>query len=231
MRAALLLLAAAGLGVFLLKLFVNATPAQLAKVVRSAGGILLLGFAGLALARGSIGIAIMLAVVGLITLMRSNFGAGQSPGGHASQVRSAGLEMILDHESGDMDGRVLAGRFESMALSQLSLEDLMLVAEDFHGDAESLKLLESYLDRAHPGWRENVDNGPADGPGPAAGPGGMSKKEAYEILGLEPDASTSEISLAHRRLMMQVHPDRGGSDALAAKINEAKDLLLGRKHG
>jgi hypothetical protein len=230
MRGALLLLAAAIIGIFALRLFLSASPAQLAKLVRSAGGIVLFGIAGLALTRGQLGLAFMLASVGLITLMRSNWGAGQAPAGQTSQVRSAGLEMMLDHDSGEMDGRILAGRFEGKALSQLALNELLQVAEDFRDDADSLKLLETYLDRAHSSWRENVDSGSADRTGATASSGGMSTKEAYEILGLEPDASASEISLAHRRLMMQVHPDRGGSDALAAKINEAKDLLLGGKH-
>ena len=53
----------------------------------------------------------------------------------------------------------------------------------------------------------------------------MSEEEAYEILGLEKPSSKSEISKAHKRLIQKLHPDRGGSDYLAAKINAAKDKI------
>ena len=55
----------------------------------------------------------------------------------------------------------------------------------------------------------------------------MSPKQACEILGIDPDASKEEITMAHKRMMQKVHPDRGGSDYLAAQINQAKDTLLG----
>ena len=100
--------------------------------------------------------------------------------------------------------------------------------EDLRGDAESLRLLESYLDRAHPGWRDDADADQSERQSAAAAAGGMDAKEAYQILGLEPGASEAEVRDAHRRLMKQVHPDRGGSAALAAKINEAKDRILGK---
>lgn len=228
MSRGFIFLALALAALVLLRVFLTAPPAQLARFIRASGGLLLLASSVFLMARGLVVAALPLAALGIMALVRSNRGTGQARGGRTSEVRSAGLEMTLDHDSGEMDGVVLAGRFEGSTLSQMTLEDLLRLAEDFGSDEESLRLLESYLDRAHPGWREDADEGTDQRTGPATRPGGMSADEAYEILGLKPGASDTEIRAAHRRLMMQVHPDRGGSGALAAKINEAKDLLLGK---
>jgi hypothetical protein len=60
-----------------------------------------------------------------------------------------------------------------------------------------------------------------------ANPGKMTRAEARDILGVKPDATREEIIMAHKRMMQKVHPDRGGSDYLAAQLNQAKDTLLG----
>jgi hypothetical protein len=155
--------------------------------------------------------------------MRSTAGTGQT-----SSVRGAGLEVWLDHDTGDMDGKVLAGRYAERKLSELTLKELLEIGEDFRDDPKSSRLLEGYLDRAHAGWRDDAqaDEGVRKRAAPASG--GMDAKEAYEFLGLQPGASDAEVRAAHRRLIKQVHPDRGGSAALAAKINEAKDRILGK---
>jgi hypothetical protein len=89
-------------------------------------------------------------------------------------------------------------------------------------------LLDAYLDRRQPGWREDLKFDRDAGEGRAARAGNMTEKEAHEVLGLQPGAGQAEIREAHRRLIKAVHPDVGGSAFLAAKINEAKDRLIGK---
>jgi hypothetical protein len=150
--------------------------------------------------------------------------AGGSPR-QTSSVRTRFLEMTLDHVSGDMDGLVLAGGLQGRRLSDLDLTELLELLTECRGaDARSAAVLEAYLDRTQgEAWREHA--GPGGAPPPAAD-SEMTREEAYSILGLEPGAGREEIRDAHRRLMQKLHPDRGGSDYLAAKINEAKRLLL-----
>jgi hypothetical protein len=147
--------------------------------------------------------------------------------GQESKVESHYLRMSLDHDSGRMDGEVLDGKFRGRLLSAMPLEDLMEFRQDVASDADSRGLLDAYLDRAHIGWRhdrEPDEDNAESSPSPPSGP--MTRAEALKILALEPDADRKAIKTAYRSLMAKVHPDRGGSPYLAAKINEAKDLLL-----
>jgi hypothetical protein len=227
MRIALIATAAVIAAALLLHAFLRTQPSQLAHRLRVAGALalLLVGAVLLYLRQFALGLAI--GVAGYIILRRSAPLRAAAGPAQQSNVRSAGLEMRLDHESGEMDGRVLAGRHEGRMLSELTLAELLELGEDFRGDADSLRLLESYLDRTQPGWRDDLQADRARRQSAASGAGRMSTQEAYEILGLEPGAGESEVREAHRRLMKQVHPDRGGSAALAAKINEAKERILG----
>jgi hypothetical protein len=136
--------------------------------------------------------------------------------------------MRLDHDSGDMTGRVLAGEQAGRALDELIERELFSLRDEIAGDEESLALLEAYLDRRLPGWREHVEGDTTARTGGAADASAMTDEQAYEILGLAPGAGEAEIRAAHRRLMKRVHPDQGGSTFLAAKINQAKDWLLSK---
>jgi hypothetical protein len=142
------------------------------------------------------------------------------PSGEASSVETRFLAMRLDHASGTMAGEVRAGRFAGRALAELTAEECRaLLAELAEADPEGVPLLEAWLDRADPSWREAT---------PPPRPGPMGRAEALEVLGLAEGAGEAEIRAAHRRLMQAAHPDRGGSDWLAARLNEARDVLLGR---
>jgi DnaJ-domain-containing protein 1 len=216
------------------KAFAQARPAQLVTGLRVAGGI------GAALAgiwlllTGRINLAIMLASVfaPVLARWRAGWRAGRAGGGPAagqsSQVETAWLRMHLDHDTGILDGTVLQGRFGGRRLGEMSIPELAaLLARLRVNDPDSATVLETYLDRARPEWREGAGEAAADEAPPAAsGAGPMTREEAYRILGLEPGAPEKAIRDAHRKLMMKVHPDQGGSTYLAAKINQAKDLLL-----
>jgi hypothetical protein len=205
--------------------------------LRQLAGLLLLALAAFLLIRGALPIAVPLAFFGF-TLLGVNpaswfsgagFGRAYKSPGQTSRVTTDTLEMELDHDSGRMDGRCLKGRFAGRRLSSLSQGDLVQLLEEIRGsDAQGATLIEAYLDRFWPHWRDgNEEESRAQ---PRTGRAGrMSREEAYEALGLKPGAGEEEIRAAHRRMMKKVHPDQGGSDYLAARINEAKDVLLGRK--
>jgi hypothetical protein len=173
--------------------------------------------------------------LGLITLFRGrlgpfDFGAGSRSAGQTSKVRARYVEASLDHDSGELSGKVTEGRYSGLNLTDLNREELQDLQLEVSIDPDSLALVEAYLDRRFPGWRDDVDQDGDAGSGGASNSGTMTDEEAYEILGLPPGATVDEISAAHRRLLKGVHPDQGGSTFLAARINQAKDRLLG-KHG
>ncbi len=162
--------------------------------------------------------------------MRQSMGGGAS-GGQTSDVETRFLKLYLDHGTGEMGGEILEGEFAGRAIDSLSLSELLsLLGACATEDPQSAQVLEAYLNRVHPDWQEHVAaaGGGHQGGSGAAASGPMDAQEAYRILGLEAGAGKDEIKEAHRRLMANLHPDRGGSTYLAAKINEAKDMLLRR---
>jgi len=140
-----------------------------------------------------------------------------------SIIRTEYLAMELKHSSGDMDGSVLKGKFQGQRLSTLLLAQLLQLAQECSSDHDSLQVMEAYLDRMHPDWcteaqdeaRRSVQTEEPI----------MNKGLALEILGLSGSVTKDEVTVAHRKLMQKMHPDRGGSDYLAKKINTAKDYL------
>ena len=159
--------------------------------------------------------------------------------GQTSRVETRLVEMRLDHDSGEMDGLLREGPHAGRLLSSLTTAEVLDMLQLAQGDdPRAAPLIEAYLDRMRPDWREAA-GGPSEagktsssggngntggrGPRPRAG---LGRAEALEILGLSGNPDEAEIRAAHRRLMKQVHPDQGGSDALAARVNAAKDVLL-----
>jgi hypothetical protein len=144
--------------------------------------------------------------------------------GQASTIRTEYLAMELQHDSGDMDGLVLKGSYSQKRLSALSLHDLSALYAECLADADSSQVLEAYIERNHPDWRAQTGH---DQQGRrVTDESVMTEELALEILGLNGSATKDDVSSAHRKLMQKMHPDRGGSDYLAKKINSAKDFLL-----
>jgi hypothetical protein len=211
---------------------VNAQTA--AVVLKTGGGLGALAVAGVLGVRGRLDIAIPLGLTGLGLLgwlpwsMPGIAARTQKRAGQMSRVRSAFVEMELDHDTGAMRGRVLAGRHEGAMLDALDVATLIGFLSEI--DEESRALLVAYLDRREPRWREHAQADAATSTNGRGWSGGkMTEEEAYQILGVQAGASAEDIGRAHRALMKKLHPDQGGSTYLAARVNEAKEVLL-RRH-
>lgn len=223
----------------------NADPKALARAVRIGAVVAVVCVVGLLALTGRLGMAIGAMTLLLPTILRwraiaNRIKAARGPtAGGGSEVETRYLRMRLDHDTGTIDGDILDGSFKGRRLADLSVEELIRLRAECAGqDPSSLPLLEGYLDRVHGDvWRGRAggegEGGDGDGDGDGARTdardarsGIMTREEAYEILGLEPGAGPQEIKDAHRRLMMRNHPDQGGSTYIAAKINQAKDVLL-----
>ncbi len=231
--------AALALLLWIATLYRNANPAVMAVVIKRIAGVAALGGAAALMLRGRLDLGIALGGLGLWLFGWSGLPSWASrtrpsPGG-VSQVRSRRLAMTLDHASGAMHGEVLEGAHAGRALDDLAESDLLALLNECRADdADGARLLEAYLDRRFPTWREHAE---ADADAREAGSGrnararsgAMTEEEAYEVLGLQPGADAEAIRRAHRALMKRLHPDQGGSTYLAARVNQAKDILL-RRH-
>ncbi|MBM3584188.1 MAG: molecular chaperone DnaJ [Alphaproteobacteria bacterium] len=224
-----------GLGVLVLAVavatqFQKANPRALAKWLRRAGAAAALALAVYLIVSGRFAHALPALIGGALLLGRlrglgHRLGGASSSGrgGRTSEVVTSHLRAWLDHDSGEVTGTVLRGAFASRTLVELREDDLVaLHAECLREDEEAARLVEAYLDRGPYGATWRARRGAQD-----TGGGPMTAEEARRILGVAPEASPEAIRDAHRKLMMANHPDRGGSVYLAAKINQARDVLLG----
>src|ERR1700730_18681019 len=222
------------LGGFLLLiyLFVNADPARLARGLKVTGIVIaVLAVATLAISPASGRLSALLIPVAMmmpaLVHLRTFLDRYRTPAaGQTSTVATPFLRMTLDHDTGSMTGTILQGRFSGMRVEELGGADLLALLRECRAeDEEGARLLEAYLDRVRPDWRDELAGERPGGSGRPAG-GDMTAEEAYAILGLAPGADAEAIKEAHRRLMVKLHPDHGGSDYLATKINRARDVLL-----
>lgn len=175
----------------------------------------------------------LLPLIRYVPLLRGLYKQAQgsdASSGQTSEVVTSLLKMTLEHDSGNLDGEILQGEFQGRRLADMSTEEL----ERLYGLArshytDSIELLEAYLDRRFgDNWRQNAqsDSGAGQESRQSGSQGDMDLSEAYAMLGLEQTADAGQVVQAHRKLMQKLHPDHGGNDYLAAKLNQAKDLLL-----
>jgi hypothetical protein len=235
---------------FVVRVFVSADPRQVMLIGRwllvglVAGVVVYLALTGrLSLVIGAA--VLLLPFLGRI-LRGLNLGRAFSTGGAGggeSQLETKSLKMSLDHQTGDLDGEVLLGAYTGRRLSDLTLDELAdLLRLCATVDSASVALLEAFLDQRWPDWRVDTAASGATGEGGSggddaagstagtadAGGGTMTAEQARRILGLDAGASEDDIRAAYHRLIALVHPDRGGSGFLAAQVNRARDILLGR---
>lgn len=213
--------------------FVNTEPKTVAKVLKRIALVLIISVALFFLVTGKLAWAFYTLPALLPWFLRfrslartaKNFqrmsaGLGGGASGQTSDLKTRYLQMALDHDSGELDGEVIEGKFAGRRLSDMSLAELVdLLQTCWAEDGQSAQVLEAYLDRAHGDWRESAAEGKTE-------TGTMTREEALRVLGLKAGASKDDIKEAHHRLIAGLHPDRGGSTYLAAQINQAKDILM-----
>lgn len=219
-------------GILLLQWFVKAEPKQILSALKWVLSILAGLFGVFVLLTGR-WLLLLFVLSGLLpwlfrlkALRNIYKSAGGPSAGRQSAVETRFVRMHLDHDTGQMDGDIREGRFQNRKLSQLTENEAVMFWQEAAADPQSKQVIEAYLDRKYgPDWQSNSDaSANRGGQQPSGGP--MTFEEACEILGLGANPSEADIKRSHRELMKKFHPDHGGSDYLATKINQAKDLLL-----
>lgn len=224
-------------GVFLMgRWLLNTEPRNILRALKWLGVILLVGIVLLVVLRGRLDWALygvlflaplLLRWSGVLRAVRNAAKTARGPTpGQTSEVRTRWLAMSLDHDTGAMDGEVLDGPYTGRQLSELSVEELQLLCRLVEDDPQSAQVLDAWIERMH--GDIGGEGAGTRSQGRAADDTGMTRAQALDILGLGEGADEAAIREAHRRLMLANHPDRGGSSWLAARINQAKDVLLGK---
>lgn len=228
------------IGLFLIvRGLIGLNPARAIKVLL--GVVLLAGLGATIYVIASRGLGIVTFVLAFLLPMLLRWRAAQQffrnlggpSRGQATGVNTRFIRMSLDHDSGVLDGTVLEGPFKGRRLGELSQEELLdLLQQCRVEDDESAQVLEAYLDRVF-GMGGRTDNTGGEysqnnsSKRQSSERNRMTREEAYEILNVSPGASSDEIKAAHHTLMKKIHPDQGGSNYLASKINQAKEILIG----
>jgi hypothetical protein len=215
----------------LVYLFVNAEPARLARIVKWTAIVVavLVVIALIWSERFAMLLTPLALLLPLWRRVRSMMSGISGPSSaRDSTVETRFIRMTLDHDTGAMSGTVLEGRFAGMRLEELRPPELLALLRECRAeDEEAARLLEAYLDRVRSNWHDEMAGDEARAGPPPTSPD-VTVEEAYAILGLAPGADAAAIKAAHHRLMKQLHPDHGGTDYLATKINRARDVLLKR---
>ena len=242
----IIILAAVALLYFILRWQYRKNPAGFTKrflywgVIALLGGLLLLVATGRlhwlsALLAGLVAIAgrliSLMRYLPIINSIKSALGLNAAGADGFSRLQSRYFKMELNQQSGEIDGVVLEGEFQGRRLSELTRDALFrLLLECREQDRESAMLLAAYLARYYRSDQRFREESFAGQQGPV-GSETMTRGQALDILGLTEPVEEKEVIQAHRRLIQKFHPDRGGSNYLAAKINAAKDFLLERGKG
>ena len=143
-----------------------------------------------------------------------------------SSIQTNHLSATLDHGSGHIEGKIIEGPHKGWLLSELSIMQLEDLLTHYQAeDEESAELLEAYIDQRRQQADQNTEQQRTAN---RAASDQSARAEALAILGLDEGSTEEEVVAAHRSLIQKLHPDRGGNDFLAAKINQAKDILLNK---
>ena len=215
----------------------NAEPRTILRAAKWVGGLLLTGAVLFVVVGGRLDwvmyalfflMPLLLRWSGMFRAIRNAAKTARGPSpGQTSEVHTRWLAMALDHDTGAMDGEVLEGPHAGRRLSDLNIDELQELCRMVEDDPQSAQVLDAWIERMH-GDDLGGDNARAGSGRPAGDDSALTRAQALEILGLKEGADEAAIRDAHRRLMLANHPDRGGSSWLAARINQAKDVLLGK---